>query len=263
MRAFKAVVNRVLEPAGIEVRARPPSMRDLALRRPTGSAGWIMEFLGTQGIGKTTLVNALHQRLKGQWFFRSDLVQTGPPETRFEETERLYRDIYLSVIDDIQKRPPDPWRAISQLRQLGQVIGESLTIQTHDLPRGFILDEGVFKNFPRQVLDLASATPAPLWDRRAFVYLRFRDDETAVTRYQARAEERDSAGLPQRRKSDAEVRAAVEENRQLFDRIVETADRFGCPVLTIFCEDPFERNLARVMEFEAGLRARPRRATTP
>lgn len=160
-----------------ELRPRGKTIQSLMSYPRLETAGKIVEFIGTQGIGKSTLNNDLHKSLKDNWFFRADLGQIGPSDTAAGEIERLHRDIYFHRIRHLQEEQADPWKSITTSRQMSKVVSESLTIQTNDFPRGFILDESLFKNFQREVLELAAERPDPLWVNRAFVYLRARDPD--------------------------------------------------------------------------------------
>jgi hypothetical protein len=116
------------------------------------------------------------------------------------------------------------------------------------------MDESLFKNFPREVLKLAGDAPGPLWQKRAFIYLRTRDPEFVVARYQSRVEERRQRGMVQIPPSDAEVRARVEEDNELFDTIAEKAQAFDCPVMVLYAEDDKEKNIHKILQFEESFR---------
>lgn len=251
-----AVLNKLLNLADLELRPRGQSISSLKSHPRLASAGWIVEFIGTQGIGKSTLNNDLHKSLKNNWFFRADLGQIGPTETSAEDIERLHRDLYFHRINHLQEERVDPWKSITTSRQMSKVISESLTILSNDFPRGFILDESLFKNFPQEVLKLGSACPEPLWSNRAFIYLRARDPDFVVSRYQNRVVERSNRGLPLRPPDDDEVRARVAQDNALFDQILETAKAFDCPAITVYAEDDHQENINKILVFERTLRSK-------
>lgn len=249
-----AGLNKLLNLADLELRPRGQTIASLMSYPRLATAGKIIEFIGTQGIGKSTLNNDLHRSLKGNWFFRAHLGQMGPAKSSSGEVERLHRDIYFSRIRHLMKTQADPWKSITTARQMSKVVSESLTILTNDFPRGFILDENLFKNFPREVLELASETSSPLWTNRTFVYLRARDPEFVVSRYQGRVVERSNRGLPLRPPNDAEVRERVACDNEIFDQVIEKARAFDCPVITIYAEDDHQENINKFLEFERLLR---------
>ena len=254
MKKATAVINKILNLANFELRRRGKTVQSLRSYPRLGSAGKIVEIIGTQGIGKTTLNNDLHKSLRNNWFFRSDLGQIGPSEVASLDIEGLHRDIYLHRIRHLQEKQVDPWKIITNSRAMGVVVSESLTIQTNEFPRGFILDEGLFKNLSREVLALASEHPEPLWVNRAFVYLRARDPEFLVSRHQGRVAARRERGLPLRPPSDAEVRSRITHDNDLFDQIVEKAEAFDCPVVVINPDGNYHEIINKVLQFERQLR---------
>lgn len=252
--ALRTVVNRLLGMSGYELTRPADTIAKLRRQARTSSAGWIVEFIGSEAIGKTTLQSALFKHLRKTWFFSFNLGQAGPAPEADQEIERLHREICLRFVQDLERRAPDPWRMVTLLRQKGMVLSESLTMLTHDFPRGFIVDEGLFKGFPCEVLDLASEGPDVLWRRRAFIHLRATSSEVAVSRYLGRMAERGGRNLPQTVPSEQDVRARVERDTQLFERLCEKADSFGCPVITLHAEVSTAENVRRVLEFESCLR---------
>jgi hypothetical protein len=249
------IINKLLGLVRLELRQRGRTISDLMSQPRTRSAGWIVEYIGTQGIGKTTLNNALYRPLRANWFFRSDLGQTGPLETSSAALEHLHNEIYFQKISRLKDEKANTWKSITVTRQMSRVIGESLTILTNDFPRGFVLDESLFKNFPREVLSLCGDRPGPLWAKRAFIHLRTRNPEFVISRYQSRAEERARRGLMLIPPRDEEVRERIEEDNELFDAITERAAQFGCPVILIYAEDDQRENIRKILDFEKAIRA--------
>ena len=254
MNGKTVLINKLLGLAGFELQRRGHSIADLMARPRSSTAGWIVEFIGTQGVGKTTLNNALYKPFRENWFFRSDLGQTGPSPSTRGELEEIHRKIYFKKIRRLQKTGANTWKSITIPRQMSRVISESLTILTNDFPRGFVLDESLFKNFPREVLKLTGDVPGPLWQKRSFIYLRTRDPEFVVSRYQSRVEERSQRGMPQIPPSDDEVRARVEKDNVLFDALIAKARAFECPVIVIHAEDDDAENIRKILKFEETLR---------
>lgn len=250
MNGKTAFINRLLRKSGFELQQRGHKISELVSQPPCVTAGWTLEFVGSQGIGKTTLNNKLYKPLRSQWFFRSDLGQTSSPNTSSGTLEQLHRKIYFKKIKWLRKNQSDIWKSVTISRQMSRVISESLTILTNDFPRGFILDESLFKNFPHEVLNLAENEAAPLWQKRAFIYLRARDPDFVVSRYQSRVIERARNGLLQSQPTDDEVRVRVEEENALFDTMTERARMFDCPVLVLYAEDNEPENIRKILEFE-------------
>lgn len=245
-----ALLNTLLAPAGLEIRTRARTLAELQTLPRLHSAGRILELVGTQGIGKSTLCNDVQKRLKDRWFFRSDLEQVGPAPTPATDLEDIHGTLYFQRIQWLEQNKNDAWDGITRSRQAARVISESLTLMTNDFPRGFVLDEGLFKNFPREILKHAEPSSNMLWNDRALIHLRARDAGSVVARYVNRMVGRQRRGLLQRVPSEAEILARVEEDNTLFDQMLQIAQSRGCATLQINAEDPHEENIARILDFE-------------
>lgn len=255
MSGTTATLNRMLAPAGLKLIQRGKSLSELQARSPGPTAGWVIELIGAQGIGKTTLINTLQKSLRTDWFFRSDLGQTGPLNPVAGPVEKLHSEIYFHRMHQLQTREANIWDITTLTRQMSRVIRESLTLLTNDFSRGFVLDEGLFKNFSREVLDLASDTPDPLWNGRAFVHLRAGNPEVIMARYQARVVDRAQRGVFQIPPTKEEMHKRIEQENSLFDEICERARAFGQPVLLLDAEGDHAENIQKMFAFEVSVRA--------
>ena len=221
------------------------------------TAGTIVEIVGAQGAGKTTLRNELDKDLKTNWFFRHDLRHIGPAEDPSGTIERLHRDIYFRRLRHLDETQPDPWKSLTVARQASNVIGQSLTMMTNKFPRGFFLDEGIFNNFPLELANETGKDLTPLWANRAMIYLRTPDPDLIVSRYQGRVETRSRKHRLHRQRTDSEVREAVRRKTELFDRVLEKARSLNRPVIVINPADNHGQNIEKILEFEKGLRTEP------
>lgn len=255
MNGTTATLNKMLAPTGLELIRRGKSLSKLQGGSPRASAGRVLEIIGAQGVGKTTLVNVLQKSLRADWFFRSDLGQTGPLNSVAGPVEMLHSRIYFQRMQQLREKEANIWDITTLTRQMSRVIRESLTLLTNDFPSGFVLDEGLFKNFAQEVLELASESPDPLWNGRAFVHLRARNPEVVVARYQKRIDNRARRGLFQIPPTKAEIRKRIERENTLYDQICETALAFDVPVLILDAEGDQAQNIAKVLSFETSLRA--------
>lgn len=251
MNKAAAFLNRILTPTGFEIRARARTLSEQQSLPRLDTAGHIIEFVGTQGIGKSTLCNAVQKRLCDRWFFRSDLNQTGPAPGPAIEIEDIHAKLYFQRICQLKNGEDDAWQNITRSQQAARVIGENLTLMTNAFPRGFILDEGLFKNFPQEVLKATQNTSFDaFWQNRALIHLRAHDAASVIERYTARAAERQQRGLLQRTPDEKTLRARIEAENTLFDEMMETARNRGCATLLLLAEDTHENNIARIVEFE-------------
>lgn len=213
----------------------------------------IVEFIGTQGIGKSTLFNTCQPSISDRWLFRDDLRKASPVSVDTGQIEYLHHALYLRRIERLCADDLNAWQTILTGRQISRVMYESLFITSHTFPKGFLLEEGLFKNFPQEVLDLSDEEAEPLWKSRAFVHLRARESDLAVARYQRRVAERRDRGIFQHQRSDQEVRSRVEADNMLFDQMVEKAKVFSCPEIVVYAEDSLQDVVQNVLDFERSL----------
>jgi hypothetical protein len=128
-------------------------------------------------------------------------------------------------------------------------------IQAHEFPRGFFLDEGLVKSFPYEIMAIDPDEATPLWRNRAFIYMRARDPEIVAARRRKRVATRALNGTVHRTPPAAELRARIEEDNRIFDRIFERAEAFGCPSVILYAEESTADNIQKILEFERGLNA--------
>ena len=251
------ILNKLLTPAGLELRSRPRTQAEHQNVPRNETSGRIIEFVGTRGIGKTTLNNEIQQRLKHRWFFRSELEQMGPTTALDSEIQEFHRKLYTQRVELLNKATSDFWHSITLTKQAVRVISESLTTMASDFPRGFFLDEGLIKNFSEEVLSNSDDVPESLWTGRALIHLRARDSSLVVERYLKRVSERKQHSRLLPTPSKEQLTKQIEKDNNLYDQLLLIAHNCGCDTLTIYAEDPHDENVARILEFERSLFATP------
>lgn len=221
------------------------------------SSGLILELMGAQAVGKTTLSNRAYAVLKRDWFFRSHLQKPADAESAraAPEVEALLMEIYFGKLRQVGESDMDARRKLTIARQMSRVAEESLTLATHVYPRGFFLDEGLFKNFAREIVQLGAERTAPLWKSRAFVHVRARTPALVAARYQERAARRRERGGFQHEQSEAELCALIEREDAILERICETARSCGRPCAVVYVEDGLENNIRSILDFERSLKS--------
>jgi ABC-type dipeptide/oligopeptide/nickel transport system ATPase subunit len=215
----------------------------------SSTQGKIIELLGAQGVGKTTLSNAIYSHLKSRWLFRHHVDFLPQKQPKAIAIGHLHRKIYFSKIKRIEATSPEPYRSLRLARQMSAVIYESLTISTSKFPRGFILDEGLFKNFPEEILELDLHESLPLWEPRILIHLRARNPDLVVQRYQERAKQR-ARGSFQHSISQDDIIKRVEESNRLYGLLIERAKEAQIPTITLYAEDDLRNLIKTILEFE-------------
>ncbi|MDC1287756.1 hypothetical protein N8198_07715 [Gammaproteobacteria bacterium] len=123
-------------------------------------------------------------------------------------------------------------------------------------PKGFSFDEGLFQHFSDEILKMGDEFPAQLWENKAFVYLRARIPETALTRLVSRVTKAEVRGERQRLRTDDQILSRIVQDQEMFQSIVDKASSFGCPVLVIDAENSFQDSIKKVLDFESSLSQR-------
>jgi len=250
----KSSLKKLLNMIGIELSRRRHTISDLQSLPRLATAGSTIEFVGTQGIGKTTLFNACWPSIRNRWYSRRVLEGLGPSSVLSGSIECIHRNIFLNRINLLNSSDLDPWQNITHALQAATTIYESLMISSQDFSRGFVLEEGLFKNFPKEVLNLCDTKAAPLWEKRAFVYLRARDPDITLSRFQRREDKRRNRKIYQHYRPDDEVRSRIDADNRLFDQMIDKAKVFACPLIVINAEDRLQDAVKDVLGFERSLR---------
>jgi hypothetical protein len=248
------MVRSALQTLGIEVRraSRPSAVRADA-RRP--SAGLILEFVGTQGVGKSTLFRETLGKRRAEWFFR-DHLRDLPIATPGEPWSlRVHRALLFNKTAAIHDSEFDAWQCSYAVGATAQIVRESLYLSSETFSRGFALDEGLFKNLTREVLALDQADADPLWKGRALIYVRAREVETVVRQYQARLDQRRRRGWFQHAVSVDWIAERARADGQVNARLIAEARRRGVPHLVVDAEDPQRENVREIHGFEERLLA--------
>ena len=216
------------------------------------TSGKILEFIGTSGAGKTTLFNRSMTRLKNRWFFayHMDLFKRKAPPSQVDE---ILMQILQKRIENINSSESFcPWHSLLDLKLSVRVMHETMVVAHSAYPKGFAFDEGLFRHFTAEILQLDDLCLVDLWKNRAFVYLRARTPETALARVKSRTEKLTQLER-QRDRTDDQILFRIVQEQEMFQSIIDKAATFDCPVLVIDAEDPFEDSVNRVLDFESSL----------
>jgi len=240
---------RLARNLGVEVRRtpNPAAVRNAPIQE---TAGAILEYIGTKGVGKTTLYTHSLARLGHRWFSRHHIEALGSDIAASPEILSSHRAMLFSRLKALDEEALDAWRSVVMVQQASAVLRESLRLSVARFPRGFALEEGLMKNFTREVLELDPEASEPLWRNRFFIYVRAREIATVVERYQRRIRERRQQGFYQDFESDSDIVERVTRDNEVNDRLVNEAEERGRPVLVVHAEDDFEHSVQRVLAFE-------------
>ena len=216
------------------------------------TSGKILEFIGTTGIGKTTLFNKTMSKLRSRWLFAYHLGFFKRKTLRSETDEILMRVLKNRTEKIYSSTSFCPWHSLLDLKLSVRVMHETMTVAQSEFPKGFAFDEGLFRHFPAEIVQLGDEIPVELWKNRAFVYLQAQTPETALSRLKSR--KRTTAQIESQRViSDDQILLRITNDQEMFRSIVDRALSFGCPVIVIDAENPHEDSIKKVLDFESSL----------
>lgn len=217
------------------------------------TAGKTLEFLGTSGVGKSTIFNKSVARLKNRWLFAYHLgflKRKSPPS----EVDKALMDILMSRIATIKNSDSFcPWHSLIDLQLSVRIMHETMQVLHDVFPKGIAFDEGFFRHFAAEILQLGDDFPDQVWKNRAFVYLRTQKPETILLRHKARWMASATRGERQRVKTDDQILSEITHEQEMFQIIADRALSFGCPVLIVDAENPVEESVKKILDFEKSL----------
>jgi len=220
--------------------------------RKTGTSGKTLEFLGTSGVGKTTLFNGCLRKLRNRWFSSYHMEFLNRTVRSCEPDEILMQILKRKVEKILYSDSFCPWHSLIDLKLSVKVMYDTMLAVQSTHPMGFAFHEGLFRHFCAEILELHDDFPAELWKSRAFVYLRARSPETALSRLSFRRNIK-AKTHSQRVITDDELLLRITSDQLKFESIVDKALSYGCPVLVLDAEDPIQASIEKVLHFERSL----------
>jgi hypothetical protein len=213
----------------------------------------VMEFIGAEAVGKSTLCRALHEARRDKWFYGSalnDLVLTDldHPEDVLDVLKYLFRQ---RIEQDYERQ--DLWVMSGMAAWNANVIRKDALMRRR-LAKGFLVDEGVVKQFASEILTLAPGSRRALFGGRAIVLVDSSSTELLVARQLERLRDWSKQGKFKHPTSverlSETAHAMIITHRHVFEAALDA----GCPGLHLKIEDGFERNLSKLLAFDGELR---------
>jgi hypothetical protein len=162
--------KKVLADLGFPVSKVPPAARTLTAE-PRDTQGWLVEFVGPSGVGKTTLRQQVAPALRKDWFFEhhaKGLLGHIPEDTT---TAAYIKRLFAGRLEDLQSLDLPLERIAATSQRVCEVVRLGLVTKCLDLPRGFIMDDGLLHFFAGQVLEQDRDATEAFLDRTAFIFL--------------------------------------------------------------------------------------------
>ena len=216
------------------------------------TAGKTLEFLGTSGVGKTTLFRGCLPKLRNRWLSSYHLDFLNRTARSCEPDVILMQVLKRNIEKIFSSDSFCPWHSLVDLRLSVKVMHQTMVVAQNTHPMGFAFDEGLFRHFCAEIMELTDDFSVELWENRAFVYLRARSAETALSRLKARRVKWAQI-QSYRGETDEQFLARIAREQQMFQSIVGRALSFGCPVLVLDAEEPIQKSIEKVLNFERSL----------
>lgn len=167
---FSVSPKKLLSNLGLEVSRMPPAARTLSAS-PRASKGWLVEFVGPSGVGKTTLRRQVAPKLQQDWFFEPHAKGLLGQITEDAATAAYIRPLLRGRLDKLQNTDM-PLERIAEIgRRVCEVARLGLVTKSTGLPRGFIMDDGIAHFFAEQITGQDRAATEAFLGRTAFIFL--------------------------------------------------------------------------------------------
>lgn len=167
---FAALPKRILLKLGVEVSKIQPPAHTLAASQRS-SQGWLLEFVGPSGVGKTTLRRQVAPMLRQDWFFEHHAKGLLGGIKEDEATTIYIKRLLRGRLEKLQNSD----MTLERIAEIGQRVCEvarlGLVTKSSGLPRGFIMDDGIAHFFAEQIIDQDRDATAAFLTRTAFIFL--------------------------------------------------------------------------------------------
>ena len=142
--------RRALERIGLSVSVTPTPGRLLGAA-PSPTRGWIVEFAGPSGIGKSHLLGQVIPRLRGRWFFERDAKALVDAITEPDAEARYLAGLLDMRFARLSESGIPLMKRAEIAQRMCEVVRIGLAAKASALPRGVVLDDGVLHFFAQQI----------------------------------------------------------------------------------------------------------------
>lgn len=155
---MKRKIRSVLRSVGYDIRKVPRIQKD----NPNWSKGYIIEFIGPSGVGKTTLYNSLIDRYKNDWYTRDQVRQAVEMHPRAtdnlgEELEQVYSMLIKDKTINIFKQEDQLSRKSYLLQFTFGEMKLDILAKSGMLNKGLFSDDGITHNFGSEFINYHSS----------------------------------------------------------------------------------------------------------
>ncbi len=168
---MRKLLKKILQITGLYpllVFIRPPVKKPDLLK----TKGLTIEFIGPAGVGKSTLFEEIKNHTAGEWYYREKL-----PGLKLKEREDvldggLHWKLLFAKALNLDERMLNGFRKTKLMRYFTEVVQYDLYLNNGVSDRGFLLEEGICHNFPKELNELPDDQLRTIMFGRALVYLK-------------------------------------------------------------------------------------------
>jgi energy-coupling factor transporter ATP-binding protein EcfA2 len=212
-----------------------------------------VEFIGPSGSGKTTVLNEVKNNIKEDWLFRQDLRRIPINLNGNDFDSEAHSKILFAKSKYLEDSGLTVYQKTRLLRYFAKIILFDLKMLKGNAQKGFFLDEGIFHNFPEELLGLNDREFKNLVSGRNLILIKPENGVTVVEHLKNRKNETGRVAIPHSGLSDDALLLNINRNVSIFNRLAKRAESCGTAVVHLIMEDGIKYNAQIVAAFEENL----------
>lgn len=245
---LRKLAKALLKNAGYEVRKLEPAGNDTqTVFRKHATHGTIIEFIGPSGAGKSFLFAKAWPHLQERWM--RDPVKNATAD-HLVPNFAPYWSLILSATQGLANSSLNDYQRAKVVRQLSSVIVKDSEIRNQVGRSGFVLQEGLFHNFPHQLMALPDQQFQMAASSRALILVLPQSPDTIIERRQLRVKNGGHLSTWHAGMDRAEQHKEIESRCALIRQLSARAEAFGIVCLRVNAEDPIRTMISSVVAFE-------------
>lgn len=231
---------------GVLVRARAR----VRARKLLDTDGYYLEFVGPSGVGKTTLLDGIKNRVLGDWRYWENIAQL-ESEIRDDAIDGAMQwQLLYAKARTLEGWRLNGFRKTLLMRYSSWVALSDIKIFNSQSTGGFWLHEGLCQNFSEEINALPDEEFSRVMFGRALVFVMPRRSMTVVERIKRRDKEADDI-VPHHIGLDEDgLMRVVEAEIANCEGLARRAEAAGIPICRVFAEDDPAMQADSVLAFE-------------
>lgn len=223
------------------------------LKSRKNTKGLTIEFIGPAGVGKSTLFDAVKNRMQGHWNYREKQQHYKLEQCQTSIDGTLHWNLMMAKAINLHGLELNGFRKLKLLKYFSDVVYSDLYMHFSSSESGFLLEEGIFHNFSKEINSLQNNEFESLIANRVLIYVRPKNNTTVVDRIRKRTANNGHTVTHHIGLSDHELLAIVDRSVIKFDVMIKRAQTLNHQILTVYAEDELNYNADLILDVEASL----------